>query len=78
MTTVVVNQIEMQFVHQSAAERRGRLERPVRLSRVGGVAHDGFRELPFAAPLVSPDLQHELDRNEEFRAAESDRLSEIE
>ena len=78
MTTVVVNQIEMQFVHVSAAEPRVRPERPVRQSRLGGVDHGGFLELPFAAPLVSPDLQHELDRTEEFRAAGADLLSEIE
>ena len=78
MTAVIANQIEMQFVHRPAVEQRTRLERPVRQSRVGSVAHGGFLELPFAAPLGSPDLQHELDRTEEFRAAEADLLSEIE
>jgi len=78
MTTVVVNQLEMQFDHPSAAGPPVRRERPVRKSRVGGVEPGGFFQLPFAAPWVRPDLQHELDRTEEFRAAAADRLSEIE
>jgi hypothetical protein len=78
MTTVVVNQIEMQFVHLSAAEQLVLLKRPVQQSRLGGVDHGGILELPFEAPFVIPDLQHELDRTEELRAAEADLLSEIE
>jgi hypothetical protein len=77
MTPVAVNQIEMQFGHLSAAEQLVRHERPVQQSRSGGVKMGGLLELPFESPSVSPVLQHELDRTEEFRAAESDLLSEI-
>ena len=78
MTKVTVNQIEKQFVHLSAAEQLVLLERLVQQSPGSGAEHVGFPDHHLGAPIVFADTQHESDRNEGFRAAGADRLSEVE
>jgi hypothetical protein len=78
MAKVTVNQIERQFVHLSSTEQLALLQRLVQQSRVSGADPGGFRDHHLGAPIVFADPQHESDRNEGFRAAGADRLSEVE
>jgi len=78
MTTIVASQVEAQFAHLPPAEQLILLERLVEHFRVGPSGKRGMGERPLDASALSPDLQRELDRlAEEFRASQSDRLSEV-